>query len=259
MDAVCLPTAQTSAPDRTGFLAWLGMLFAWLVGDNNSSYNGNAATSWGQLPCCSALRTRCSWQKMKPYTIPICEKQNLVSMLAWVNTVLHPGSGVTWVITAGTLLGSVREKGHIAHETDIDIGYVSTDWARAVKLIRAKLPETHFTFASSERPPQRLFFSTKNKVHIDFWPIEDNAPRAGKVTEIFPIKGRSGFLPYTLDRGVLFPPGQCFYEGSCYPCPRDPLTWVKKRYGPEWKVPKCKYCPRPSYHDGDGNEYNLSR
>ena len=170
---------------------------------------------------------------------------------------LHPTSGVTWVITAGTLLGSVREKGHIRHETDIDIGYVAADWTRAVALIQAKLPETHFEFTAAGPPPARLSFSKRNAIHIDFWPIQDRTPRAGQVTEVFPIKGRPGFVPYALSRDVLFPPSMCPYEGGCYPCPRDPLTWVRKRYGPEWKVSKCKYCPNPPYKDGDGNEYGV--
>ena len=196
------------------------------------------------LPCCAATHARCKWVKVAPFTIPECDKQNLLSLLRWVSSVLH---GVDWWLTAGTMLGSVRNEAHIEHETDVDLAVKEADWSEVVKQLKAKVGETHFKLDATSSIP-RLFFSSKNQVHIDFWRVSCSDTHCA---DIAPVTGK-GLINFQVDMRMLFPLATCVYEGGKYPCPRHSLHYVKLRYGDGWQTPKPKYNLHPTYHDGDG-------
>tara|TARA_B110000211_G_C14089187_1_gene558071 strand:+ start:417 stop:4046 length:3630 start_codon:yes stop_codon:yes gene_type:complete len=147
--------------------------------------------------CCLSTSKRCTWTS----TIPECEKQNLLLLLRVAAKQL---ASVRWYITAGTLLGAVRNKSHIPDETDINIAVHESDWGRL-----ASIDELHTTSY-----PYRLFLSRANRVHINFWKVI--------------IKGDMAYehgiaLPVSL----LFPTKVCEYEHNFYPCPRNSRKWVE--------------------------------
>ena len=204
--------------------------------------NANEAIPSGnELACCEPSHERCDWVKKVPYTIPECEKQNLLSLLQWLNTVLHD---VSWWITAGTLLGAVREEGHIPHETDIDVSILTTDWPKAVSQIHDQLNKTHFHFDSNSDPPH-LFFSKQNTIHIDFWKVQR---QNNSIFEPIGVHGKK----FEIDARFIYPLSTCMYNKVIYPCPRFPKLWVEHRYGKEWYISKPKYSPNATYKDGDG-------
>lgn len=199
--------------------------------------------------CCTPTHKRCVWTKTPPFTISACEKENLLVLLRWTKRTLADAK-VPWWIFAGTLLGSVRGKGHIKHETDIDIAFQLEYKDDLQRILSSKVAHTHFHFVGAGTP-MRLFFSKINTIHIDFWPVEVDTHT---VKEIVAIKGR-GFVQYTLNRSIVFPLQLCAYEDDMYPCPAQSERWVRMRYGKNWNVSMGKYSQNPAYGDGDGHMY----
>jgi len=199
------------------------------------------------LPCCQPDKVRCKWTT-KGGIIPPCEKENLLSLLKWLKNVL--GNDIVWYITAGTLLGATRSESHIPHETDIDVNIITKHLGNAHKLIEAHIGRTHFVL-NKKTVPNRLFFSPKNKVHVDIWPMIREKDTS---KEIQPIKNK-GLFWYDVNSTWLFPLKKCKYEGILYPCPRENELWTRTRYGSDWTTPKAKYSNRPDYNDGDGQSF----
>jgi hypothetical protein len=202
------------------------------------------------LPCCGVGSVRCDWVKTPPYTIPHCEKQNLLSILRWLKEV----TTVEWTLFAGTLLGSVRENGHIEHETDIDITVDKRDRAKLIREIEEHIPFSHFVFKADERHyvPDRVFFSETNLVHVDIWTHEKGEYFTKEVAYL-----KNGHRWYKVNNDILYPPSKCIYEGDYYNCPNKPVEWVRGRYGNDWSTPKPKYNLKPTYRDGDDIMFEL--
>lgn len=158
------------------------------------------------------------------------------------------------MITAGTLLGAVRERGHIPHETDIDIQIRKEDSSFVGHLIYNALNETHFVFIPGF--PSRLFFSQTNEIHVDIWLYTREANNYTQ--EVMPRKGK-GYQHYLVDDDIIFPLSQCEYDGYRYPCARQGERYLALRYGKDWRMPKPKYTPNPKYHDGDDSEFLLGK
>ena len=198
-----------------------------------------------EMPCCSFTHTRCNWTKTPPFTIPPCEQDNLLEMLQFVQRNVQ----VDWWLTKGALLGAIRNKGHIPHETDIDVAVNGSQWRKFRASFLALVKEkTHFVFKKRSRKtsPDRLYFGYKNRLHVDFWLAEHSGDYVKEVAS-----GRTGRKWYTLDREILYPLSQCEYEGKSYLCPRQSVRWLELQYGSDWDVPKPKYSPTPSYVDGE--------
>lgn len=209
------------------------------------------------LDCCHPNNKRCDWweakywweAKSKQTEIPKCEKENLLSMLRWLNRVLT-SENVQWMITAGTLLGAVRNQGHIPFETDIDIQVRVDQLTKLKKVVNDHIQndETVHFHLKSWTWGERLYFSKKNEIHVDIWPYmpaPNNATR-----EVMP--GKKEVVWYLVDNEVLFPLAECEYEGDFYPCLRQQERYLELRYGSEWNIPKPKYTSKPTYKDGDG-------
>jgi len=220
--------------------------------------------------CCLDTGKRCIWERLPPYTIPECEKQNLLHLLSWVKNVFdeyntnNPNSAkIEWMITAGTLLGSVRGKGHIPHETDIDIQVDANQSSLVFQLIQSKLNDTqsHIQFTKEHRlnEPSRLFFSKTNQIHVDLWAYQKKQDDGGKkqIQEVAAIEGR-GHVFVVVDYNIIFPLSQCEYEdGNMYPCPHRSEQYVQLKYGKDWNIPKPKYSPKSTYKDGDDSALEL--
>ena len=212
-----------------------------------------AESSAKVLTCCLPENVRCDWEKVAG-TMPICEKENLLTLLRWLKETLD---GIDWVITAGTALGAARNSSHIPHETDIDISIDKKHFRNATKKIKARVKSTHFKFrvANSGALLGRLFYSKTNEVHADLWFYERTPEFA--IQEIT-LKNKQHRI--RVDNDILFPFSACQYEGETYPCPNKLEKWVEGYYGKEWRIPKCKYCPDPPYRDGDDSTFeNLGR
>lgn len=220
----------------------------YLVGRSLKSKKGDTT----DLPCCGVWSKRCVWTKVPPYTIPKCEQQNLLDLLRWLDYVLD----VEWMITAGTVLGAVREQGHIPFETDIDIMMDRKDWEVAREQIKSRLKGTHFQFYDSLRTsksPAKLYYSRRNQVHVDIWfydRVSDDI-----IAEVMPYHKQYKKVNVTAD--IFLPRSHCLYNGHFFPCPNQSERYVELRYGKDWRTPKPKYSPDPLFKDGDDNSFIL--
>ena len=217
------------------------------------------------LACCNYRSTRCLWARKPPFTMPPCEKHNLLSMLRWLSGVLSPD--IEWMLTAGTLLGAVRNQSHILHEADIDLIFNALQWETVQRQINARVGETHFKFEAKgvyNDVPGRMFFSDTNSLHVDFWLLQQGSS-PNIMIETMPTK-KWGFVTYEVDREVYYPIAKCTYEDDIYPCPHQAQRWIEMRYGTQWRVPRVQNAPgyqewngKPLYEAGDGTSMKIRK
>jgi len=227
-------------------------------------------TSHGAEICCTPMGEHCGskagvdWTKTVvvragpleridgPYTIPRCELDNLLSLLDFVAATMS-GGDVPWHLAYGTLLGAVREKGHIPFETDIDVLVDAAYWPQAATLIESALGTTHFMFEPCRDCGEpcdhrlldcirRIFFGWRNRLHVDFWLYE----RGTAITQEF--QKRIIDIP----NEVLFPLTQCTFHGRKMPCPKNGTEYLRNLYGWNWHIPQPKDSLNPTYYDGQG-------
>lgn len=190
--------------------------------------------------CCTTSSKRCSWINEEKYNfrIPSCEKQNLFNILLWVSSVLNK---YTWMISYGTLLGSIREKSLINHDTDIDIEVDIKHMSQIYASLEEKnnlRPQPYYIKAVKEvtgtfsEPIVRVFFSKINEIHVDIWPFK-------KInnTHVYRYhKTEDGLVEHEL----MFPTKNCELHGYYFPCPQNSEMMLKLKYG-DYSTPKSKY------------------
>tara|TARA_B110001450_G_scaffold129971_1_gene122224 strand:+ start:28116 stop:30521 length:2406 start_codon:yes stop_codon:yes gene_type:complete len=195
--------------------------------------------------CCKPWHKRCKWVT-KTTVIPKCEEKNLLQLLQWLKNTLK---NVEWRLDSGTVLGTLREKGHIPHETDIDIAVSQDDWFKMTSAIKTALTSTHYTFKDSKFP-SRLFFSKTNQVHVDIWPFK----RYKTTTNLWQsTREGPGWVSVTNEK--LYPFKECEYEKETYPCPRDSEWYLATKYGKDWSTALVKYGPTSTFKDGQGSSW----
>ena len=174
-----------------------------------------------QCCCCSPDSARCKWWKIPPYILPKCDREVLLGMLWW----LRSRAQIPFYLFFGTLLGAVREGGHIDHEEDIDICVDRAVWPSVKHDIIQALSESNDTtyWLNNEDDPIRFFLSKKNKLHVDIWLYD-----LGNTSSSF-----TGWLyKAELVNDMLYPLVPCDYSGHTYWCPGNSKDWLKKEYGP---------------------------
>ena len=221
-------------------------------------------TEVGQLECCRPDRARCCttghehscWESNPPYTIPDCERRNLLSILTWVAAVFAPLPQDAWFLTYGSLLGSIRNGQHISHETDVDIALDMAFWHHAHKLLHntshsLSHQTSHSPMAGSfdvdfpdctdavtsmngNQPAARVFLSRTNRVHADIF----GYIRERHSNSSIHLKAD---VYYRIPDDFFYPVSSCHYEGAPYPCPRKASELLQAMYGSNWRVPKPKY------------------
>ena len=196
--------------------------------------SGPGATA--ALPCCSPNRTRCDWEDQTPFTIPTCERDNLLTLLRWLQTVARVPFHLTW----GTLLGAMRKKGHIAFESDIDVAIDRKLWEAAVRNITDNLKQTGYRLKTNYIPAQ-LLFSERNTVHVDLWLYDRHSSTSDEETLIRPVGATSDTVRTdVVQNDMLFPLVACTYSGDSYGCPAKSRDWLAMTYGAQWKVPRSR-------------------
>ncbi len=139
----------------------------------------------------------------------------------------------------GTLLGAVREQHLIGHDSDADLGYVSThehpyEVVRESFRLQRRLAERGY--------PITRYSGSAFKVDV----VEgDGSVRGLDVFGGFMSEGSlylMGEVGTPFRREWIFPLGTCTLEGRTLPAPADPGRMLEAMYGPGWKVPD------PAFH-----------
>lgn len=147
----------------------------------------------------------------------------------------------------GTLLGSIRDNGFIARDTDIDIGILSSDYSRKDALIAAMV---HRGYQLAFDVPYKFRFMRKDRLHLDVDVLHRIGEEAicSKVADDewrgarFPLRHFTRLEPHRFggDLDVLVPD--------------DAETLLAFIYG-SWRVPNPSYSsktPRNEYVFRDG-------
>ncbi|AMF98138.1 hypothetical protein AL538_10695 [Vibrio harveyi] len=96
---------------------------------------------------------------------PICCASNLYEILKDVTEVLEKNS-IQYFINYGTFLGSVRHKGLIPWDTDIDIGILEKDVEKVTDILNESYNDKYMIKKSGGYI--RVFYSQTNTLHLDF-------------------------------------------------------------------------------------------
>lgn len=119
---------------------------------------------------CNKDTQRCAFTNTKYYKTPPCCANNLKEMLFYLDDLLTKNN-IEYFIYWGTLLGSIRHKGLIPWDTDIDIHIHKKDKKKLVNLKTKIEEETHYKLRILKYILM-LEFSETNKQHIDIYYYE---------------------------------------------------------------------------------------
>ncbi len=162
--------------------------------------------------------------------------EDVLPLLRAISTVLDAiaSAGIEPFLAYGTLLGAVREKKFLGHDSDADVAYVSAS-SSPVDVVRESF---RLQRAVHERGFRTYRYSGA-AFRIDV--VEgDGVVRGLDVFAGFIDDGRlyqMGEIGADFRREWIYPLGTCTLEGHSFPSPAVPERWLEAAYGPSWAVP----------------------
>ena len=154
-------------------------------------------------------------------------------------------SGVPGFLAYGTLLGAVREGALLAHDSDIDVAYLSRHESPALATLESYQLERAMR-ARGHRVRRSSGLAFKVSVRD-----ADGRPRGIDVFGallVGPMLYVMGQVGASTRREQVLPRSQCALHGRTFPAPADPAHWLAATYGPSWQVPDpaFKFAPDPA-------------
>ncbi len=141
--------------------------------------------------------------------------------------------GVPAFLTAGALLGAVRDGRLIAHDCDVDLGYVSTAATPAGVALESYRLQRSF---ARRLIKTRRFSAAEFKLLLP----GPSGTTGIDIRAAFKVDATAYLAPnieLPLGLGSLLPLGEVSLEGRRLPAPADPAPLLAAMYGPEWQVP----------------------
>lgn len=143
-------------------------------------------------------------------------------------------SGVDAFLTAGALLGAVRDGHLIGHDSDADVAYLSTAATPGGVAVESYRLQRAF---QRDGVATRRFSAAEFKLLL---PGPSGATTGIDVRAAWVYDGVLYVAPNVGlpgGRGVLVPLGEVTLEGRALPAPAQPEALLAAMYGPEWRVP----------------------
>ena len=155
--------------------------------------------------------------------------------------------GIPAFATYGTMLGLVRDHGFIAHDEDIDIGVMPSEWTpqRLMRVLLEKECGFKLLFVFKFREHVTEFKVEYRKVPIDFFFYEDTGAEFLSPLYFF-VKGVQYPSPFANSMKIVHTPR---FEGiSCvsvfdldFPVLSNCEQILKGLYGEGWRIPDKKW------------------
>ncbi len=165
--------------------------------------------------------------------------ERMLDSLDAIRDVVRERLGDRVYVTGGSLLGPVREDGHVLpHDDDADLAYLSRLSHPADVALEAF--ELGRVLAATGHRVQRLSVG-----HLQVLVDHDGRPdhyvdvftgflMGGRWYQHFPVRTEAG-------ESDLLPPSTVLVEGRPEPAPRDPERMLVELFGPGWRVPDPAY------------------
>jgi hypothetical protein len=170
--------------------------------------------------------------------------EDTLPLLRAIDTVLDAvrSAGIEPFLAYGTLLGAVREKKLLGHDSDADVAYVSAagtpvDVVRESFRIQRAVHERGFrTYRYSGAAFRVDVVEGDGAVRgLDVFGgfIDDADPSSGTGSRLYQM----GEIGADFRREWVYPLTTCTLEGQTFPSPAVPEPWLEAAYGPTWAVP----------------------
>lgn len=151
-----------------------------------------------------------------------------------VLAILSDECGVPSFLSFGSLLGAVREGKVIAHDVDVDLGYLSAfdnpadvmiENFRIERVLRAhgyKVGRNNGGFIALD-----LTQPDGSRRNLDIFTAYFSRGRLHQINDV----------DTEADESAVLPLGTIDFEGRSMPVPAKPEVFLESAYGPEWRVP----------------------
>lgn len=146
------------------------------------------------------------------------------------------GLGIAHFLFFGTLLGAVREKGFIAHDTDTDLG-VFADFSARFGEIRAAAEAAGFSVLRGG-PGERLFSFMRGDEYLDCYVAERRLA--------FPFRRAWDVDGSLVPARLLDEEGRLPFLGREFRVPAEPEKALVLLYGKNWRTPVVRAPAKPS-------------
>ena len=155
--------------------------------------------------------------------------------------------GISYWMTAGTLIGALRHRGMIPWDCDIDVAMTSVDY-QAFCRVADQLPPDIFFQNPHTDPPFRCPIMAKLRdrySNYTEWQSKNRDARwhnGLQVDIIFYDRNAldqlvNPFRQTAYDRSEIFPLERIEFEGALLLAPRDPDRYIRRRYGDYLQLP----------------------
>ena len=156
--------------------------------------------------------------------------------LICLTNILEKNNVIHW-ITDGTLLGAIREKNFIGHDTDTDIGVLYSSFNKdSYDSILAEGFELKHVFGYHEDCLEMSFTRDGVKTDLFFFYKEGQKIRHSAFSNI--TKLGYNRVDYHYDE---FDVKKRDFLGHFFYMPEDPLKFIVTKYGKDWKTPKKEW------------------
>lgn len=201
---------------------------------------------------CSPDTLRCADATNYARALPRCCRGHLRRMMRDIAECLDR-VGLVWWLDYGTLLGAIRNPlttakdypwlsglpdgpltpGILPHDKDADLGMLGKDWdliLRAGTLIASR------GYHVIPRKPDRglkVLLSARNRTNVDLFSWHRGGPNLHRMSyiQVDQFKGREFPADWIRSRPRIA------WEDLQLPAPEDPETFLRHRYGPDWRTP----------------------